>query len=35
MINSEVMQENILAECQYDSYEDTRILAREELEKRR
>jgi hypothetical protein len=35
MINSEVMPENILEECQYDSYEDTRIIAREELEKRR
>jgi hypothetical protein len=27
MINNGVMPENILAECQYDSYEDTRILA--------
>lgn len=34
MINNGVMSENILTECQYDSYEDTRILAGEELKNR-
>ena len=34
MINNEVISENVLIECQYDSYEDTRKLAVASLENR-